>query len=232
MMVQEHGQKRCARVVWGSAAFFMAFFVLAYGAVPVYSNGIGTVACFSVITVEPGQDINALAKRYATTTDQILKDNPQAHTFTPGATLTIRENTRTEEVSRGVMVSWYWPVLGWISSDYGWRGSKDFHHGIDIALPIGTTINAAQGGQVVKAGWLGVYGLAVLIDHGNGIETLYGHNDRLFVKVGEQVKSGERIAISGNTGNTTGPHLHFEIRKNDKTVDPLDYLPKYDVARQ
>lgn len=232
MMVQEHGRKRHARAVWGSAAFLMAIFVFAYGAVPVYSSGKGTLACFSVITVEPGQDLKALAKRYSTTTDQILKDNPKADKLPPGATLTIRENTRVEEVSRGVTVSWHLPVLGPISSDYGWRGYKDFHHGIDIAVPTGTMVSAARAGKVVKAGWLGVYGLAVLVDHGNGIQTLYGHNDRLLVKVGEQVEGGERISISGNTGNTTGPHLHFEIRLNGKTMNPTEYLPQYSVAKQ
>lgn len=232
MMVEEHGRKRRARGVYGSVAFLMAFFILVCGTAPVYSSGKGSVACFSVITVERGQDLKVLAQKYATTTEQILKDNPKALNLTPGATLTIRENTRIEAVSRGVTVPWHWPVLGPISSDYGWRGYKDFHHGIDIAVPTGTTVNAARQGQVVKAGWLGVYGLAVLIDHGNGIQTLYGHNKRLLVKVGEQVESGERIAISGNTGNTTGPHLHFEIRQNGKTVDPSNFLPQYKVARQ
>lgn len=232
MRVQEHGRKQYARAIWGSAAFLMAIFVFAYGAVPVYSSGKGTLACFSVITVEPGQDLKALAKRYATTPDQIVKDNPIANRLTPGVTLTIRENTRAEEVSRGATASWHWPVLGPISSDYGWRGYKDFHHGIDIAVPTGTTISSARAGKVVKAGWLGVYGLAVLVDHGNGIQTLYGHNNRLLVKVGERVESGERISISGDTGNTTGPHLHFEIRLNGKTADPSEYLPQYSVAKQ
>lgn len=223
MRVQEHGRKRRAQVVWRCAAFLMAFLTTGYFAVPVYSSGMRSVTCFSVVTVEPGQGLNDLAKKYGTTRDQILKDNPQANQLGLGATLTIRENTTllgnskpkevSREISRGAVASYHWPVWGRISSDYGWRGYKNFHHGIDIAVPTGTTISAARQGKVIKAGWMGVYGLAVLIDHGNGIQTLYGHNDELSVKVGEQVEMEEQIAISGNTGNTTGPHLHFEIRK-------------------
>lgn len=74
---------------------------------------------------------------------------------------------------------------------------------------------------------MGVYGKTVMIDHGKGIQTLYAHNDRLLVKVGEQIAAGEQIALSGNTGNTTGPHLHFEIRLNGKVIDPLKYLPTH-----
>lgn len=232
MTVQGEGRKRHAHFVLGCAAFLMASFVLVYNAVPAYSSGKKTVSCFSVITVESGQDLNALAKRFGTTPEQIMKDNPKLNSLKPGITLTIQENTKVEDVSRGSMVSWHWPVLGPLSSGYGWRGYKEFHHGIDIAIATGTPVSAARAGRVLKAGRLGVYGLAILIDHGNGIQTLYAHNSQLLVKPGEQIESGERIAISGNTGNTTGPHLHFEIRQNGKTVDPADYLPQYSIAKQ
>lgn len=232
MTVQGEGRKRHARFLIGCAAFLMASFVMIYNAVPAYSSSKKTIPCFSVITVEPGQDLNALAKKYGTTSEQIMKDNPKLNTLKPGMILTIQENTKVEDASRGSMVSWHWPVLGPLSSDYGWRGYNDFHHGIDIAVATGTPVSAARAGRVVKAGRLGVYGLAILIDHGNGIQTLYGHNSQLLVKAGEQVESGERIAISGNTGNTTGPHLHFEIRQNGKTVDPTEFLPQYSIARQ
>lgn len=225
MMVSEHGRKRRAQVIWGCAAFLVAFWGIIFAAVPVYSSGIGTIKCFSVVTVEPGQDLKTLARQYGTTSAQILEDNPKANQLTVGETLTIRENTKTQEISRSVVDLWLWPVVGRISSDYGWRGSEDFHHGIDIAVPTGTKISAARSGKVIKAGRMGVYGLAVLIDHGKGIQTLYGHNDYLLVNVGEKVDAGDQIAQSGNTGNTTGPHLHFEIRQNGKTVDPLNYLP-------
>lgn len=226
MSIQEHGRRRRARLLQGCTALLMCAYLVNGGITPAFSQGGGSVACFSVVTLEQGQSIEGLAKKYQTTAVQILKDNPSV-TVKPGVTLTIRENTVTNtSVSRGTTVSWHWPASGKISSDYGWREYKEYHHGIDIALPSGTDIKAARAGKVVKAGWIGVYGLALVVDHGNGIQTLYGHNQKLLVKVGENVDMGETVAISGNTGRTTGPHLHFEIRLNGKTVDPNQYLPK------
>lgn len=141
-----------------------------------------------------------------------------------------KPSSATEKKSSlGWSNNWVLPVKGTVSSAYGWRNS-DFHHGIDIAVPSGTWVRAARAGRVAKVGWLGVYGLAVLVDHGGGVQSLYAHNSRLLVKVGEYVESGEGIAYSGNTGNTTGPHLHFEIRVNGRTIDPTPYLPKVNVA--
>ena len=226
MSIQEHGRKRRARLVQGCTALLMCAFLFNEGATPAFSQGGKPVAYFSVVTLEQEQSIEGLAKKYQTTVAQILKDNPLVK-VKPGVTLTIRENTVTDTaLSRGTTVSWRWPASGRISSDYGWRGYKEYHHGIDIAIPNGTDIKAARTGKVVKAGWIGVYGLTLLVDHGNGIQTLYGHNQKLLVKAGESVEIGETIAVSGNTGKTTGPHLHFEIRLNGKTVDPNQYLPQ------
>lgn len=226
MSILEHGRKRRARLVQGCTALVMCAFLFNEGATPAFSQGVKPATCFSVITLEQGQTIEGLAKKYQTTFAQIIKDNPSVKAV-PGVTLTIRENTVTAtELSRGTPVSWHWPATGWISSDYGWRGYEEYHHGIDIAIPNGTDIKAARAGKVVKAGWIGVYGLTLLVDHGNGVQTLYGHNQKLLAKVGDQVELGEKIAISGNTGKTTGPHLHFEIRLNGKTVDPNQYLPQ------
>lgn len=227
MSIQEHGRKRHARILRGCVALLMGMFLFNQGAVPVFSQGTG-VPTFSIVTLEQGQSLEGLAKKYNTTVTQILVDNSSIK-VKPGATLTIRENTleKNTTLSRGTaIVSWHWPASGRISSDYGWRDYKEFHHGIDIAIPNGTDISAARSGKVVKAGWLGVYGLALLVEHGNGVQTLYGHNQKLLVKVGDRVEVGEKIAISGNTGRTTGPHLHFEIRLNGKTVNPNLYLPK------
>lgn len=231
MSVRQDGQKRYDQFVRKCAAF--AFVIIIYAAVPAYSSGIGSVNCFSVVTIEPGQNLDSLAKKYGTTRAQILEDNPYANQMSPGETLTIRENvglrdnSRTPEISRGTVVAYQWPAGGRISSEYGRRGDKEFHHGIDIAVNTGTTISAARSGKVVKTGWMGVYGLTVLIDHGNGFQTLYAHNDQVLVKAGEQVRTGEPIALSGNTGNTTGPHLHFEIRKNGQALNPADFLTAY-----
>lgn len=126
-----------------------------------------------------------------------------------------------------------WPVSGYtrISSPYGNRihpilKVQRFHSGIDIPAPTGTAIMAAGQGRVVSAGSLGGYGRTVIIDHGGGILTLYAHNSKLVVSVGQTVSKGQKIAQAGSTGQSTGPHLHFEVRKNGKYVDPMPYLRK------
>lgn len=124
-----------------------------------------------------------------------------------------------------------WPVQGEITSPYGWRGSpfggnrQSFHDGIDIGKDVGTTIVAAADGQVIFAGWQAVYGKTLIIEHNHGFMTKYGHNNALLVKEGDTVKKGEPIALLGNTGRSTGPHLHFTIIKGGHTEDPLLYLP-------
>ena len=120
------------------------------------------------------------------------------------------------------------PVTGVITSRYGANESiRDHtHKGIDIGAPNGTKIVAAAKGTVSYSGWMGGYGYLVIIDHGNGIQTYYGHCSKLYVKVGEEVEAGEQIAAVGSTGYSTGNHLHFEIRKNGSQVNPQRYLYK------
>ena len=118
------------------------------------------------------------------------------------------------------------PVSGRRSSGFGYRthpisGKRKMHTGIDIAASSGTTIKAAGAGKVITASWISGYGNTVVIDHGGGISTLYGHCSRLFVSVGQSVSTGSKIAAVGSTGNSTGPHLHFEVRVNGKPVNPL-----------
>ncbi|BAY94985.1 MULTISPECIES: murein hydrolase activator EnvC family protein [unclassified Tolypothrix] len=115
------------------------------------------------------------------------------------------------------------------SSPFGWRihpilGYRRFHAGLDFAASYGSTIRAADSGTVIFAGWYGGYGKAVIIDHGNGITTLYGHTSELFVSEGQGVQRGQAIAAVGSTGLSTGPHLHFEVRRNGTPVDPASYL--------
>ena len=112
---------------------------------------------------------------------------------------------------------------GTITSPYGAR-SSGFHTGLDIAVPTGTPVYAAAGGTVTKAGWQGGYGYLVVIDHGNGYQTYYAHNSSLCVSVGQSVSMGQNIAYSGSTGNSTGPHLHFEVRINGATQNPQNYI--------
>lgn len=124
-----------------------------------------------------------------------------------------------------------WPVPGYtrITSYYGYRihpifKVKKLHTGIDIGAPTGTSIAAAADGTVIYADWLGGYGKAMMVDHGGGIVTLYAHNSSFVAKEGQKVKRGDTIAKAGSTGNSTGPHLHFEVRKNGAYVDPIPWL--------
>ena len=124
-----------------------------------------------------------------------------------------------------------WPAPGYykITSPYGYRNhpilnKKKLHTGIDIAVPSGTSVLAANSGKVIYSGYNGGYGNTVIIDHGGKISTLYAHNSKLLVKVGDQVEKGEAISKSGRTGLSTGPHLHFEVRENGQHVDPMKYL--------
>lgn len=123
-----------------------------------------------------------------------------------------------------------WPVNGEITSPFGWRvhpiwGTQIFHAGLDIGADYGDPVHAADSGTVVYAGWMGGYGNAVMIDHGGGMVTLYGHNSSITVGEGEQVSKGQTIALAGSTGNSTGPHCHFEVRIHGEVVSPLQYLP-------
>ena len=122
-----------------------------------------------------------------------------------------------------------WPVSGEITSPYGYRthpiwGTTIYHSGIDIGVDEGTPVHAADGGTVAWSGWMGGYGYAVVIDHGNGMSTLYGHNSELAVSEGQDVGKGQVIAYAGSTGNSTGPHVHFEVRISGDPVDPMGYL--------
>ena len=122
-----------------------------------------------------------------------------------------------------------WPLNGPITSEFGWRthpifGTQRYHSGLDIGGDYGLPIVAAASGTVIHAGWISGYGYTVIIDHGGGITTLYGHNESLLVGEGESVSQGQTIAMCGSTGNSTGPHCHFEVRENGEPVSPYSYL--------
>ena len=122
-----------------------------------------------------------------------------------------------------------WPCSGPITSPFGYRthpifGITIFHAGIDIGVDYGTPIHAADSGVVVYSGWISGYGNTVIIDHGGGVSTLYGHNQSLAVSEGQSVSKGSVIAYAGSTGNSTGPHCHFEVDVNGSPVNPMGYL--------
>ena len=131
--------------------------------------------------------------------------------------------------SGGASGSFSWPVTGTITSPFGWRsnpfgGAPEFHQGLDIAAPTGTTVTAAAAGTVIMAQWYGGYGNYILIDHGGGYSTGYGHLSAIYVSNGQTVQRGQAIGAVGSTGQSTGPHLHFEIRIAGKPVDPAPRL--------
>lgn len=117
------------------------------------------------------------------------------------------------------------PAVGSISSSYGWRedpftGRRDFHYGIDIASPSGSEVSAAEAGHVVFSGWKEGYGRVVEVEHEDGLTTLYAHNAKNLVKEGERVAKYQTIALVGNSGKSTGYHLHYEVRRNGEAVNP------------
>ena len=120
------------------------------------------------------------------------------------------------------------PIEGTITSRYGVSSNirKSTHTGLDISAVTGTDIKVVADGTVISAGYSGSYGYLVKVDHGNGVETWYAHTSKMYVKKGDTVKAGDVIAAVGSTGNSTGPHLHLEIRVNGEHVDPQDYLYK------
>ncbi|AZR72829.1 hypothetical protein BBF96_05150 [Anoxybacter fermentans] len=186
----------------------------------------------TIHVVQPGDALIKIAKRYGISVDTIKNaNNLKSDLIQIGQRLVIpylqvgpSKNFRLE---KGAFI---WPVNGRISSGYGYRvhpvfKNKHFHGGIDIAVKIGTPVLAAAGGKVIRAGWISGFGKTIILDHGNGVSTLYAHNSQLLVRVGDMVHVGQVIAKSGNTGQSTGPHLDFRIMLNEKPVNPLHYLP-------
>ena len=140
----------------------------------------------------------------------------------------IKENKENEDalaIVNNIKLS-VLPVTGRITSRYGERSSlrRSTHTGLDIACNTGTDIKVVSNGTVTFSGKKGSYGNLIIVDHGNGVETWYGHCSKLYAKVGDTVTAGDIVAAVGSTGNSTGPHLHFEIRINGECVNPQNYV--------
>ncbi|MBC7220447.1 M23 family metallopeptidase [Candidatus Bipolaricaulota bacterium] len=185
--------------------------------------------------VRPGQAVADIAASYGVAEGAIrvvndLSGEPLAGTrvFVPAPPVV--PQATAVALGKGSGTRFVWPARGPISSPYGPRihpihQVPSFHAGIDLAIAEGTRVHAAAPGRVATAGWEGGYGLLVVLDHGDGYTTYYGHLSQLLVEVGQFVEIGQAIALSGNTGLSTGPHLHFEVRCDGVAVDPLSVLP-------
>jgi len=212
-----------------------------------YANGMNTnstlrigrslivpKASGAVHTVKRGDTLWDVARAYGASVTAIVDVNPHinasslqlnAKILIPGAkprntaVSLAASSTTTSAISSGFA----WPTSGRITSKFGPRWGA-FHAGIDLGVRTGTNVKAARAGTVTFSGSAGGYGLLIRVSHGNGYETRYAHNSKLLVKAGDKVNAGQVIALSGNTGNSTGPHLHFEIRRSGIALNPVNYL--------
>ena len=179
--------------------------------------------------VERSETLWEIARLYGVTTDAIAQANGLGDPgrIRPGQLLVIPgvSGPRYERLVVGgrLQRALRWPVRGRITSHFGRRWGR-LHQGIDIAVPRHTPVRAAAPGRVTFARWGGGYGYLVEVDHGSGVVTRYAHSARILVREGQSVAAGQVLALSGNTGHSTGPHLHFEIRYRGRAVNPLPYL--------
>lgn len=184
-----------------------------------------TAALTSCSTVRPSPSKRiGLLDRIA----QLDRNSPQGRRTPAVVRNTEEEGVASAKLMRGFL---RWPLSSvQVTSPFGQRGAS-FHEGLDLRAPVGTPILAAQGGTVIYAGSrIRGYGRMVVISHLNGITTIYAHQSRLFVRKGQRVKQGQRIGLSGNTGHSTGPHLHFEVRTGVAALDPLRVMPSSETA--
>jgi murein DD-endopeptidase MepM/ murein hydrolase activator NlpD len=204
--------------------------------------------------VRPGENLYRISRHYGVSVDSIVRANRirdvaavtvGTRLFVPGTrvkstqkvlappagvTQASRQGKKDDGVSRvrakrESNLDFSWPVRGRLSSRYGRRKGRP-HEGVDIAAKSGTPIRAAEAGRVIHSGWgLGAYGRVVIVKHAGKYSTVYAHNKKNNVSVGDFVERGEIIAQVGATGNARGSHVHFEIRRNRDPQDPIPYLP-------
>lgn len=183
--------------------------------------------------VRKGESLSLIARKYRTTISAIIDENDLSSTLvTVGQKLKVPADKKKYSVAKTSSKSSKFlrmPTRGRLSDRYGWRNhpvyrKRLFHAGIDIAAPKGSPINASMSGKVIYAGRRSGYGKLVIVSHSKGYSTRYAHCSSILVKKGQYVKAGQLIARVGATGVATGNHLHFEVRKNGKTLNPLSYL--------
>ncbi len=183
--------------------------------------------------VKAGNTIQGISAKYGAAVEDILDANDlDTMTLTVGQELFIPGAKLDRDALRRAMgETWAVPLkVKWrLTSKCGWRGDpftgvKQYHPGVDMACPTGTPIHAALGGKVLQASFSRIYGNYVILDHGNGFQTLYGHMSKKIASTGDYVQQGQKIGLVGSTGYSTGPHLHWTVYKNGKVVDPLTLI--------
>jgi murein DD-endopeptidase MepM/ murein hydrolase activator NlpD len=235
------GSVRC------TAAWLAAFGLAWAGAVGCASPTPPERRTPVVHVVAPGETISAIARHYGVSVDAIVRANriTDFSAIEIGTRLTIPGTKRAgpaksslaslipfpspssdlrDQARREADLEFDWPIYGSFSSGYGWRGVGS-HEGIDLTAKPGTPVLAAEAGRVIESGWRSGYGRVVVVKHARNYSTLYGHNRAVRVRKGAFVEKGDVIAEVGATGNASGPHLHFEIRRERRAEDPLRYLP-------
>lgn len=177
--------------------------------------------------IQPGETLTSIARDYSVSLNSLVLVNNlhNDNVLIAGQELTVPLTTNyvlpAWNYTTGLPVNELaWPVVGWISSGFGIRDGRP-HEGVDIAAFEGDPIRAIKSGRVIFAGPRGTYGLAVIIDHGSGLTSLYGHTSAILAREGDFVEEGQIIARAGSTGRSTGPHLHLEVRLNGIPYDPL-----------
>lgn len=190
-----------------------------------------------VHTIKRGQTLTDIAATYGTTAQAIATANGIATSATiyagqrlviPGASSAFWDTVST--LARGATSQSIWPLQGEVVSTFGWRqhpvlGMRHHHDGIDIDVPEGTTVYASSAGEVFFYGEQPGYGNVLILEHDGGFYTMYGHLKSSLVQKGQFVEKGQKAALSGNTGISSGPHLHFELRNGEFPVDPMSFLP-------
>jgi murein DD-endopeptidase MepM/ murein hydrolase activator NlpD len=182
-------------------------------------------------TVKRGDSLSKISSSMGVPLEAILDANDiQSSTITQGTVLFIPgARMRSEDLKLALGELFIYPIRGRLTSPYGWRndpisGVRRFHAALDLAAGMGTPVKAAMDGQVSAAGVNATYGNFIIISHGSGYQTMYAHLNAFSVKRGDRVSQGTQIGEVGNTGYSTGPHLHFALYKNGRAVNPLDFL--------
>ena len=180
-----------------------------------------------IYRVSPGESVASIARKFNLKTETIMEDNnlEDSSKLKIDQKLVLRGAKPEFSYQDRLDQKFMYPINTRITSYYGPRWGR-VHEGLDFAAPMGSPIRAVSSGRVVYSGWATGYGYVVIIEHQKGLRTLYAHNSKLLVSVGESVGRGEVISRSGNTGNSTGPHLHFEVQVNGRPENPLNYINK------